>query len=77
MVILAAKLPVPLRPSCNKTNCNLRKETNYMKKQNVGFAFLLLGLIFAVTQETLFWWIGVLLGVVGFIIVLCNSKKDN
>ena len=48
-----------------------------MKKQNVGFAFLLLGLIFTVTQETLFWWIGVLLGIIGFIIVLCNSKRDN
>ena len=48
-----------------------------MKKQNVGFAFLLLGIIFAVTQETFFWWIGVLLGIVGFIIVLCNSRNDN
>jgi len=48
-----------------------------VKKQNVGFAFLLLGIIFAVTQETLFWWIGVLLGIIGFIIVLYNSKRDN
>lgn len=48
-----------------------------MKKQNVGFAFLLFGIIFAVTHETLFWWIGVLLGIVGFTIVLLNSKKDS
>ena len=48
-----------------------------MKKQNVGFAFLLLGIIFAVSQDTLFWWIGALFGIIGFIIVLCNSKKDN
>ena len=48
-----------------------------MKKQTVGFAFLLLGIIFAVTQETLFWWIGALLGIIGFIIVLSNSKRDN
>ncbi|MBR6708476.1 MAG: hypothetical protein IKL84_02220 [Clostridia bacterium] len=48
-----------------------------MKKQNVGFSFLLLGIIFAVTQETVFWYIGVLLGIVGFVIVLVNSKSDN
>ena len=53
------------------------KEDDCMKKQNIGFAFLLLGIIFAVTQETLFLWIGVLLGIIGFIIVLCNSKRDN
>lgn len=54
-----------------------RKECDFMKKQNVGFAFLLLGIIFAVSQDTLFWWIGALFGIIGFIIVLCNSKKDN
>ena len=47
-----------------------------MQKQNSGFAFLLLGIIFAVTQETLLWWIGVLLGIVGLIIVCLNSKPD-
>lgn len=45
-----------------------------MNKQNIGFAFLLLGLIFAVTHEAYFWWIGVLLGIIGFIIVIINSK---
>lgn len=48
-----------------------------MKKQNVGLAFLLLGNIFAIPQVTLFWWIGVSFGIVGFFIVLCNSAKDN
>lgn len=48
-----------------------------MAKQNVGFAFLLLGLIFAVPADSLLWWIGAILGVVGLIIVATNSKKDN
>ena len=48
-----------------------------MKKQNVGCAYLLLGIIFAVRQYSFFWWIGVLLGVIGFITVVCNSGKDN
>ena len=30
-----------------------------MKKQNVGFAFLLLGVIFALAPMPFFWWIGV------------------
>lgn len=46
-----------------------------MKKQNVGFAFLLLGLIFAVPADSVLWWIGALLGVVGLIIVIVNSKE--
>ena len=29
-----------------------------MKKQNIGFAFLLLGLIFAVPADSMLWWIG-------------------
>lgn len=48
-----------------------------MKKQNVGFALLLMGIIFAAPGDALFWWIGLLLGIVGFIIVLRNSKEDN
>lgn len=47
-----------------------------MKKQNVGFAFLLLGLILAVPADPLLWWIGVLLGLVGLIIVIVNSKEE-
>ncbi|MFT4147021.1 MAG: hypothetical protein QM644_21480 [Mobilitalea sp.] len=45
-----------------------------MKKQNVGFALILLGLIFAITLESLLWYIGVLLGIIGFIIVAANSS---
>ena len=47
-----------------------------MKKQNVGFAFLMLGLIFAVTVESILWYIGVALGLVGLGIVMANSKGD-
>lgn len=47
-----------------------------MKDKNVGFAFLLLGLIFAVTQETVWWYIGVLLGIAGFIIVYMDANSD-
>lgn len=48
-----------------------------MKKQNIGFATLLLGIIFAMSQETILWWLGVVLGLAGFVIVLCNSKKND
>ena len=47
-----------------------------MKKQNTGFAFLLLGLIFAVPADGMLWWIGALLGVIGLAIVICNSKTE-
>ena len=46
-----------------------------MKKQNVGFAFLLLGLIFAVPADSFLWWIGAILGVIGLIIVIKNSGE--
>lgn len=46
-----------------------------MKKQNIGFAFLLLGLIFAVPADSLMWWIGVILGIVGLVIVISGSKE--
>lgn len=48
-----------------------------MKKQNVGFAFLLLGLIFAVPADAIMWWAGVILGIIGLIIVAANVKGDN
>lgn len=47
-----------------------------VKKQNVGFAFLLLGLILAVPAETTVWWIGVLLGIIGLLIIISNSKSE-
>ena len=46
-----------------------------MKKQNIGFAFLLLGLIFAVPADSLMWWIGVILGIIGLVIVIIGSKE--
>jgi|LSQX01.1.fsa_nt_gb hypothetical protein len=48
-----------------------------MKKQNIGFAFLLLGLIFAVPADSILWWIGAILGIIGLIIVVINTKKNN
>lgn len=51
-------------------NRNLTKECDCMKNKNLGFAFLLLGIIFAVSQE------GVLLGIAGLAIVWGNSKED-
>ena len=46
-----------------------------MKKQNVGFAFILLGLIFAVPADSFLWWIGAILGVIGLIIAVKNSGE--
>lgn len=48
-----------------------------MKKQNIGFAFLLLGVIFAIPAETLLWWISVLLGMVGLVFVIIGSKEKS
>ena len=47
-----------------------------MKKQNVGFAFLLLGVIFALAPMPIFWWIGVTLGICGLIVVFSGAKDD-
>ena len=49
---------------------------NTMKKQNIGFAFLLLGLIFAVPADSTMWWVGVILGLIGLIVVISNSKSE-
>ncbi len=46
-----------------------------MKKQNIGFALLLLGLIFAIPADTILWWIGVLIGVAGVIVVVSGTKE--
>ena len=47
-----------------------------MKKQNIGFGFLLLGLIFAVPTDSTMWWVGVILGIIGLIVVISNSKSE-
>lgn len=46
-----------------------------MKKQNVGFAFLLLGLIFAVRQD-LIAVPGIVLGVIGLIMIINDSLEN-
>ncbi len=48
-----------------------------MKKQNIGLALLLLGLIYAVSADTLMYWIGVLHGIVGVIVVVIGAKEKN
>jgi len=47
-----------------------------MKNQNVGFAFLLLGLIFAIPADGAMWWIGGILGFIGLLFVIANSGAD-
>ncbi|MDE7325401.1 MAG: hypothetical protein K2N63_03835 [Lachnospiraceae bacterium] len=47
-----------------------------MKKKNVGFALLLIGNIFAAPADTILWYIGVTIGLVGLILV-CFSKEEN
>ena len=47
-----------------------------MKKQNIGFAFLLLGLIFAVPADSLLWWMGAVLGIIGLMVVIAGAKSE-
>lgn len=47
-----------------------------MKKQNMGFGFLLLGLIFAVPADGILWWIGAGLGIIGLLIVIAGAKAE-
>ena len=51
-------------------------EGEQMKKQNVGFAFLMLGVIFALAPIHFFWWIGVILGISGLIVIFSGVKDD-
>lgn len=44
-----------------------------MKREKIGFALILVGIIFAAPGEAVVWWIGVALGVIGFGLV-CSSK---
>ena len=46
-----------------------------MKNQNIGFGFLLLGLIFAVRQDIVAW-VGIILGMIGLIIIIENNKQE-
>ena len=50
-----------------------------MKKQMVGIALILLGIIFAIpvlNGVAFSWYIGVALGVLGVIIVIATSGQD-
>ena len=51
-------------------------EGEQKKKQNVGFAFLLLGVIFALAPMPFFWWIGLTLGISGLVVVFSGVKDD-
>ena len=51
------------------------KEIESVKKQNVGFAFLLLGLIFAVRQD-LIAGPGIALGIIGLIVIIKDSLEN-
>ncbi len=46
-----------------------------MKKIRIGFSLLLMGIIFAAPGDTYFWWIGCLLGIIGFILVSISKEK--
>lgn len=45
-----------------------------MKKAKIGFALLLMGIIFSAPGDTLFWWIGFLIGIVGLILVVSSKE---
>lgn len=46
-----------------------------MNKKNLGFALLLMGIIFAAPADTLFWYIGLVLGIIGLLLV-ATSKSE-
>ncbi|MCI8538954.1 MAG: hypothetical protein HFF18_09885 [Oscillospiraceae bacterium] len=46
-----------------------------MKWGNVGFAVMLLGVIFAAPGDSLFWFIGLALGVIGLLMILAGAKS--
>lgn len=49
-----------------------------VKKQKVGFAFILLGMIFAAStdaKDTILWWIGSIVRTIGIIIVAIDSSR--
>ena len=46
-----------------------------LKWGNVGFAVMLLGVIFAAPGDSLFWFIGLALGVIGLLMILAGAKS--
>lgn len=47
-----------------------------MKKQNVGFAYLLLGLIVVRLEDIYLYCAGLLLGIIGLRIVISGAKDE-
>ena len=47
-----------------------------MKKQKLGFAFLLLGIIFAVSSVPFSGWLGIMLGINGLVLVISDLKEN-
>ena len=46
-----------------------------MKWGNAGFAVMLLGVIFTAPGDSIFWFIGLALGVTGLLIVIADAKS--
>lgn len=46
-----------------------------MKKVRIGFSLLLMGIIFSAPGDTYFWWIGFIVGIIGFIIIALSKEK--
>ena len=46
-----------------------------MEKRDRGFALLLMGIIFSAPGDTLFWYIGAIMGIIGLILVFCSRKE--
>jgi len=62
--------------SYNNVYVLLSEVENYEKTKH-RVRFLLLGLIFAVPADSMLWWIGATLGIIGLIIVVINAKENN
>lgn len=52
------------------------KEKMTMRKQNVGIAMLLMGLIVAQYAELAAWMFGMMLGVAGLMVTLYGMKEE-
>ena len=51
-------------------------EGEQIKKQHVRFAFLLLGVFFALASMLFFWWLGVTMGISGLVVVFSGVKDE-
>ena len=46
-----------------------------MEKRDRGLALLLMGIIFGAPGDTLFWYIGAVMGLIGLILVFRSRKE--